>query len=161
MNLVLFYIFGSVLVLLAGAVVLSRNPVYSAGYLVAALFLQAGIFAILGATFLAAIQVLVYAGAIMVLFLFVVMLIRLREEDLYRPRPGPIALAGAVVLFGEIALAIAHAGPPAVVRGVATGSIKDVGAALYIGYAIPLEVLSLLLLAAMVGAVSLARRRPT
>lgn len=160
MDLVLFYTFGSLILLLALFVVLARNPVYSAGYLVLALLLQAGIFAILGATFLAVIQVLIYAGAVMVLFIFVVMLIRLREEDLYRPRLGPIPTVGALVLFGEIAWVIYASRGLSEPAGSGVGSVAEIGREIFGTYAVPLEVLSLLLLAAIVGAVTLGRRRP-
>ena len=160
MHPILFYTFGGLILLLTASTVLSRNPVYSAGYLVAALFLQAGIYAVLGATFLAAIQILVYAGAIMVLFLFVVMLIPLREDDLRRPALGKVALIGGVILLGEIIWAISTAGSPAASPAPGGGSVEVVGRAIFESHFVSLEVLSLLLLAAIVGAVTLARRRP-
>ena len=155
----LFYTFGAAVLLLCLLVVFSRNPVYSAGFLVATLFLQAGIFALLGATFLAAIQILIYAGAIMVLFLFVVMLIPLGKEALERPRLRPVPLLGAVILLGEIVWAIEEIGTIAIAKGGLPGSVQAIGRAIFRDFAVPLEVLSLLLLAAIVGAVTLARGR--
>ncbi len=161
MQIVLFYTLGVLAVLLCGAVVLQRNPVYSAMALVAALFLQAGLYAILGATFLAVVQVLVYAGAIMVLFLFVVMMVHIRDEDLERPRLRPVPIIGGAILLMEIAWVIYTSEPaPAEPIGRAyIGGAHEVGVALLRDWAVPFEILSLLLLAAIVGAVTLGRRR--
>lgn len=158
MSLFLFYVTGAIIVLLCLGVILLRNPVTSAGLLVAALFLQGGLFAILGATFLAAVQVLIYAGAVMVLFLFVIMMIGVRGEDLERPRPGPVIIGGAVIVFLEIVWVIRGADlPPA--GAPLHGSVEVIGMSLLEQWAVAFEILSVLLLAAIVGAVALGRRR--
>ena len=128
---------------------------------------MAGIFLLLGAEFLAAVQVIVYAGAILIFYLFVLMLLDLPGE-VARPRFGPhwplAAVAGlsfaALAWVGRLGAGLA----PAAVRteveaGPARGSLAEMGAALFGPYALPFEIASLVLLVAIVGAVVLARRR--
>ena len=139
---------------------------------VLALFLHvAAIFLLLGAEFLAAVQVIVYAGAILVFYLFVLMLLDLPGEEA-RPRFGahwPFAAAGglgfvALTWFAQIAtpnaarIGVATQAPMAA-DGPPLGSLSDVGMALFGPFALPFEMTSLILLAAIVGAVVLARRR--
>jgi NADH-quinone oxidoreductase subunit J len=147
-----------------------RNPLASALWLVLTLFALAGLFVILDAQFLAALQVLVYAGAIMVLFLFVIMLLNLG-------RAAPLDMKGgfgklvATLLAGGLALqliTVANVGPPEAIRMPPgsmealqreEGLIAVVGRSLYGEYLVPFEITSLLLLAAIIGAVILAKRR--
>jgi len=145
-------------------VVTRRNPVHSAVYLVLAFLSMAGIFVLLEAEFVAAVQVLVYAGGIMVLFLFVVLLVGLHRLE------GPVrtwqALAGVgatalVVLMvqsavGDWQMEIAANGD---VLREGGGNLQAVGRLLYTTYLLPFELASILLLVAMVGAVVLALRR--
>jgi len=140
----------------------SRSPVTSAMFLVLALVGLAGLFALLHAFFLAAIQVLVYAGAVMVLFLFVIMLLDLREEE--RRRINRFALATGVLLaggFGGVLLAALNSAPaeplpPPTLEAHAA----DLGRLLFTRYLLPFEMLSVLLLVAMVGVILLSRKEP-
>jgi len=155
----------SVLAVVSAIVVIShRNPVISAIALATNLISIAGFYLLLQAQFIALLQVLVYAGAIMVLILFVVMLLNLQEEQRMAISRGLIqrvltiaAAAAFVVLMGGLAL---RAGPremPPAPEGF--GSVVSVGMELFGRFFYPFEVISLLLIAAMTGAVLLAKRR--
>lgn len=161
------------LALLAGgaavAMVFQRNPVYSALFLILALFAQGGLYILLHAQFIAAVHIIVYAGAIMVLFLFVIMLLDLQREDrppieLSRPR----VLCGlllAMALFAELVyglgprILLGPSGPYSPETLQALGNTQAVGRVLFTDYLVPFELTSLILLAAMVGAVVLAKRK--
>jgi NADH-quinone oxidoreductase subunit J len=142
-----------------------RNPVHSMLWVLALFLHVAGIFLLLGAEFLAAVQVIVYAGAILIFYLFVVMLLDLPTEEA-RPRFGahwPFA-AGVGISFAALAwLAraemLAPAAPARAAEDPPLGSLSEIGVALFGPFALPFEIASLLLLAAIVGAVVLARRR--
>jgi NADH-quinone oxidoreductase subunit J len=134
----------------------------------------AGIFLLLSAEFLAAVQVIVYAGAILIFYLFVVMLLDLPDEEA-GPRFGkhwPFAAAVGLCFaslswlaqsnpLDPFAVAFAPAAQSGAVEGTPQGSLAEVGMALFGPFALPFEIASLVLLAAIVGAVVLARRRPT
>jgi NADH-quinone oxidoreductase subunit J len=166
----LFWIFAGAAIVSAMLCVTRPNPVVSALWLVVTLFSLAGLFVILDAQFLAVLQVLVYAGAIMVLFLFVIMLLNLGRSEApeRRSRPG-IALAVAVGgAFLTLLAAIWSARPPEAVKmpegtmsalQSAQGAVGVVAEPLYRTYLIPFELTSILLLAAIVGAVVLAKKR--
>jgi NADH-quinone oxidoreductase subunit J len=161
---VLFFVFAVPLVATAIGVLLSRNPVYAAMNLVAAFFFMAGIYVLLTAHLIAFMQVLVYAGAVMVLFLFVIMLLSLGDEHLV-PEPSKramqwVGVAGAVALASVIAVAISRVGggDAAAVDG-AFGTVKAVGRVLFTEFLLPFEATSLLLLVAIVGAVVVAKER--
>lgn len=168
MGAFLFYAFAGIAVAAAVFMVTQKNPVYSAIYLVLTLAAVAGLFILLNAQFLAAIQVAVYAGAIVVLFLFVIMLLNLRGADLIEVRPPGLTAVGGLavlILLGELAL-VAGVGrltgklgefPPE--RLEAVGNTQAIGRALFTKFVLPFEIVSLLLLAAIVGAVALDRRR--
>lgn len=159
----------SAVMVLAGAfgVILSRNPVHSALFLVMTLFGVAVLFVVQDAQFLAAVQVIVYAGAIVVLFLFVIMLIGVdRVESLSRdPLPGQRvsgALVGVLAL-AEVLLLTRVSWPVGAksVAGVASGTgsnVAKLGRSVFTTYLLPFEVTSILLVVAVVGAVVLARR---
>jgi NADH-quinone oxidoreductase subunit J len=159
-----FYLF-AVLTLLCGALVIanpfSRNPVTSAMFLVLTIVSMAGLFIQLHAYFLAAVQVLVYAGAVMVLFVFVIMLLDLREEE-RRKIKGVMATLGVVavamiawIMIRTIKNASVDSGlnPP-----LADGSATVLGQRLFHDFSLPFEVLSLLLLVAMMGTVLLSKK---
>jgi NADH-quinone oxidoreductase subunit J len=156
-----FFIF-SVLTLLCGVlVIVNRNPVTAAMSLVLCIISLAGLFVLLNAYFLAAVQVLVYAGAVMVLFLFVIMLLDLKEEALRRAKlaravTGFVAVAG---LVGVVLQTIWAAKPS---KGLAAptlvGATPDLGKLLFTKYLLPFEILSLLLLVAMIGAILLSKK---
>ena len=138
-------------------VITRRNAVHALLYLIVSLLAVAVVMLLLGAVFVAALEVIIYAGAIMVLFVFVVMLIG-PEDVVLRPRAwiGP-ALLGAILL-GELVWVLAR-GPPAAAQSTAEISPKQVGIALFGPYVLGTEVAAFLLLAGLVGAYHLGRRR--
>ena len=162
---VMFVVFAVPLVLCALGVVLSKSPVYAAMNLVAAFFFMAGIYVLLTAHLIAFMQVLVYAGAVMVLFLFVIMLISLGDEHLFPSRKTGmqyLGVLGAVALFSVIVAAIGRATaqlPPMRDPGPTFGTVKAVGQVLFTDFLLPFEATSLLLLVAIVGAVVVAKER--
>jgi NADH-quinone oxidoreductase subunit J len=164
------FIVGAALIL-GGAfgLVLSRNPVHAALLLVTTLFGVAVLFIEQGANFLAAVQVIVYAGAIVVLFLFVIMFLgvdrleNLAEEPLPAQRPVAIALAivglgGLVALGVEGHWAVGARTVVAPARGQSGGDVAALGRAIFTTYLFPFEVTAALLVIAVVGAVVLSRR---
>ena len=172
MEAVIFIILSTLTVISALAVVTAKSPISSAVALVGSFFCLAGVYAILGAHFVAVIQVLVYAGAIMVLFIFVIMLLQLRdEEESSWSEYGGRIIAGMVVsilLGGGIVLALAHVGTASLGHPDADfGTIRQVGMLLFgdpetgaIGrFLLPFEAVSALLTVGVVGAVVLAKRR--
>lgn len=162
---VLFWAFGGLAVGMALMVIVLRNPVHCAVALIANLFCLAALFAMLDAHFLAAIQVLVYAGAIMVLFLFVIMLLNLTPAELGRPRQTATKIAGSILLawvgFKLVTMTIGLHGAGAGFAPAAAGygSVESVGRLLFGPYLLPFEVASILLLAAILGAVAIAKKR--
>ena len=159
-----FYLF-AFLTLLCGVLVIAnpftRNPVTSAMFLVLTIVSMAGLFIQLHAFFLAAVQVLVYAGAVMVLFVFVIMLLDLKEEERRRVKAAMAGLGVAAVAM--IALAIIRTIKQSAVgfnlnKPEIEGSTIEIGQKLFTQFALPFEILSLLLLVAMIGTVLLSRR---
>jgi NADH-quinone oxidoreductase subunit J len=163
---VFFYAFGGLSIFGAVAMLLQmRNLVAGAMSLVVTMVSLAGIYVLLGAHLIAALQIMVYAGAILVLFLFVIMLLNLRTDDFAPVRPGQravklagVALAIAIGLFVADSLRGSFVSAPAEVPE-GFGGFRDVGLQLFTVYAVPVEVAGLLLLAAIVGAVILAKRK--
>jgi NADH-quinone oxidoreductase subunit J len=166
---ILFYVFGALAVVAALGVVLLRNPMYGAISLLVTFLAVAVLFLLRHAEFLAVVQVFVYGGGIMVLFLFVIMLVnlhRLAEARTYWAQ-SPAALVLALVLLAGFAYLFAHVafGPayaqPEVFQSVAgspLGNSQAVAWSLYRDYLLPFEVASIFLLVAMIGAVVLGRR---
>ena len=164
----LFYVFGAIAVVASLLVIAQRNPIYSVLLLVASFGALSGLYVLLDAPFVAAIQIIIYAGAIMVLFLFVVMLLNAPHEDteyderrglLVRPGPMRVGALLAVALVVELVWALTRAGPrPAGFPADRVSSVAAIGRALFTDYAFPFEVTSVLILVAMIGAVVLARR---
>jgi NADH-quinone oxidoreductase subunit J len=160
----LFILFGAMAIGCALAVVAQRNPLYSAISLIGVFISLACLYVMLAAPFIAAVQVVVYAGAIMVLVVFVIMLLNVEEEEHRRARlkflvPAAVALAG--VLIAEVAFILvsveeARVMPSSSVSDV--GLTSSIGAALFTKYLLPFEITSILLLMAIVGAMTLARR---
>jgi NADH-quinone oxidoreductase subunit J len=147
-----------------------RNPIYSVLLLIASFGALSGLYVLLDAPFAAVIQIIVYAGAIMVLFLFVVMLLNAPHEDtdyderthpLLRPGPMRFGAALAVVLIVELVWALSKGHESGAFAGGSTSSVAAIGRSLFTTYAFPFEVTSILILVAMVGAVVLARRDPS
>lgn len=161
-----FYAFGATAVVMMLLVILLNNPVASALSLVMALFCLSGLYILLEAPFVAVLQVLVYAGAVMVLFVFVIMLLKLRPEDLQQDRVT-IGKAGVVLLGVPFVGFLIHKFLSVPVESsfkpVAAnfGSPKEVGTLMFTKYLIPFEVVSILLLVAIIGVIVLAYRSPT
>jgi NADH-quinone oxidoreductase subunit J len=166
---ILFYVFSATLVGAALGVVFARNTVHSAMFLVLAFFTSSGIWLLMGAEFLAIVLVLVYVGAVMVLFLFVVMMLDINVAQMREgfTRYAPLGALIAIIMSVEIAYvvwyrhlglgAIAHA--PAVAADVS--NTRSLGAVLYTEYAYPFQLAAVLLLLAIVAAITLTmRRRP-
>ncbi len=172
LNTVLFYVFGALAVGASLAVIGQRNPIYSVLLLIASFAALSGLYILLDAPFAAVTQIIVYAGAIMVLFLFVVMLLNVPREDAAEwdrshplNKPGARRLGGAlaVLLLGELVWAVwrVSAVPDVGLNSINPGQVSSVaaiGRSIFTDYAFPFEVTSILILAAMVGAVILARR---
>jgi NADH-quinone oxidoreductase subunit J len=165
-ELVLFFVFAVAILLSAGLVIFSKNPINSAMSLVASFFFLAGIYVLLWAHTIAALQVLVYAGAIMVLFLFVIMLLNLGEAELGSQRLTLSRIAGglaALGIFAALALAISRApelaGNMDATRMAGFGTLRTVGQELYTRWLFPFEAVSLLLLVSMVGAVVVSKSK--
>ena len=164
MQALVFYLFSSVAVVSSVLMITSRRAVVSAMNLVLVMFCLAGLFAQLEAHLIAALQVLVYAGAIMVLFLFVIMLLNLREKTGARAlHSAPVQVAGVVVLSAFLAPIVAgyDAAKAPAAKSVAEsfGTTAAVGEILFTKYLLPFEIASVLLLAALVGAVVLTKTR--
>ena len=168
MGALLFLVIAVLMVVAALTVVLHPNPVKSALALVVTLFLLAVVFVLLEAHMIAALQIIVYAGAIMVLFLFVIMLLNLQADDPERGRRLTVlhglAWAGGALLALELALLVR--GAPIGAVGAAPpgyGGAASVARTLYTDFLLPFELTSILLLVAVVGAVVLAQkqRKPT
>ena len=167
--MVLFYLFAGIAVVASLLVIAQRNPIYSVLFLIASFGALSALYVLLEAPFVAMIQIIVYAGAIMVLFLFVVMLLNAphedTEEDLERgrlPAPGRVRAFGALLalaLVGQLIwVVLGSRRAPVAFAGEAVSSVAAIGRVLFTEYAFPFEVTSVLILVALVGAVVLARR---
>lgn len=162
MYALLFFVFAAVAVGFGINLLIQRHPIYSAISLIGVMASLASLYLLLGAEFLAAVQVIVYAGAIMVLFVFVIMLLNAGEETpsrksvIVRHLGAPLA----VLLLGLLTSLLYRIYPPdTVVRfGDFPGQTADIGRRLFLYYMLPFEVVSILILVAIVGAVTLARK---
>lgn len=163
----LFWLFAAGTIVSAVGVIFMRNPVVSAMSLVASFFFLAGIYVLLWAHTIAVLQVLVYAGAIMVLFLFVIMLLSLTDTGpITRLSPSRIAGGAAtVVMLGGLVRVFLNRKPVELTwvsdpNHLATfGTLRELGAEMYTRWLFPFEAVSLLLLVAIVGAVVVAKSR--
>lgn len=159
-----FYTLTTLMIASALGVVLARKPVYAVMSLVATLFGMAALFVLLGAFFVAAIQILVYAGAILVLFLFVVMLLDLSDEDVASKRVWTMRIIGFIFggLFLSKLLIALHNLPQApleISSVMRYGTAAEIGKLLFTVYWLPFELSSVLVLVGIVGAVVLAKRK--
>ena len=158
----LFFVFAAAAVGFGVNLLVLRHPIYSAISLIGVMASLASLYLMLGAEFLAAVQVIVYAGAIMVLFVFVIMLLNAGEETrtnksvLVKSLGAPLA----IMLLGLLTSLLYRIFPPeAEVRfGDFPGQTADIGRRLYLYYMLPFEVVSILILVAIVGAVVLAKK---
>jgi NADH-quinone oxidoreductase subunit J len=171
LDAIVFYALAALILGFGVLVITARNTVHAVLFLVANLVCVAVLYLSLAAEFLAVIQVLVYVGGIVVLYLFVVMLVNLRgmpEAQIDPRRQSRLGFLVAAALLAEItAIVVYSAARPAPVAAVAAaaaaaplGNTEQVGLLLYTKYLIPFEVASMLLLVAMIGAIMLARKEP-
>jgi NADH-quinone oxidoreductase subunit J len=166
----LFYLFAGAAVLGALLVVVQKNPVYSVLALIGSFFGLSGLYVLLEAPFVAVVQIIIYAGAIMVLFLFTVMLLNVPREDaaewdrahpLYRPMA--VRIGGALALLLALELGWALSRTPglggSMTERPAVSSVAELGRVLFTDYMFAFEVTSILIIVAMVGAVILAKKK--
>ena len=165
MESLFFYAFAAIAVISAILLVSFRNPVYSALSLVATLFALAGLFVLLQAYFLAAVQIIVYAGAIMVLFLFVIMLLNLGHSDALEFTAGRYRKASVVLLSALLVVYLgfsisghsgAHRAPED--ADLFAQNVPYIGKLLYTDFFLPFEIVSMVLLVALVGVMVLVKR---
>jgi NADH-quinone oxidoreductase subunit J len=167
METLLFWLLAVIALLAAASMIIQRNPVHSALFLIITLLSLAGLFLLLSAYFLAVIQVIVYAGAIMVLFLFVIMLLDIRRIEV---APSRVKLQKSLgILLGVIflleTLLILRSGVISDMAAVAPppppdfGTAVALGRALFASYFFPLQLAAVLLFIALIGAVVLSKRR--
>ena len=158
---ILFYVFAALALLCGSLVILNRNPVNSAMFLVLTIASLAGLFVLLNAFFLAAIQILVYAGAVMVLFLFVIMLLDLKKEQRRKIKTygliGGLISVGAIVAIFLRALFVVKPGAN-LDAPTAIGDTITLGKILFTKFLLPFEIVSVLLLVAMVGVILLSKK---
>jgi NADH-quinone oxidoreductase subunit J len=169
MELVLFIALGAIAIIAALGVIVAKKAIYSALFLLVNFGSLAGLYLLLNAQFLAAAQVIVYAGAIVVLFLFVTMLLGEGEETANLKSQitrNYLAIALAVVLFVEVGYVVVSAtltgtqgsDTPEAIAGM--GNVQAIGKLLFTDYLLPFELAAVLLLIGIVGAVVLARKKP-
>jgi NADH-quinone oxidoreductase subunit J len=167
METYLFYAQAALVVIFATMTVSARNPVRSAVYLISALLGIAGLFLLMEAEFVAAVQVLVYVGGIMVLFLFVIMLVSVREavRQAFLNRQWKTSIVVGIVLAAQLLFLLVTGArifevesDPSVIVPSTTMNTESVGTVLYTTYLLPFEIASVLLLVAIVGAVVLAKK---
>lgn len=160
-NQAIFIYFAFVIIISAILMITRRNPVHSVLFMLLLFFHIAGIFVLLNAEFLAAVQLIVYAGAILILYLFVVMLLNIDREST-APRANkywPWGAAFGLIIFAEICLLVARGSFPASEgRSMSTVGVKELGMELYGKYLVPFEIASVILLVGLVGAVMLAKK---
>lgn len=166
---IIFYVFAAILIGSTTLVVTLRNPVFCALALVLAFFTSAGIWILLEAEFLALTLILVYVGAVMVLFLFVVMMLDINLTVLREgfTRYLPLGLVVAIILVAELAMIVGpeqfglEAMPAPVKHAEGYSNTKEIGSVLYTDYLYPFEIAAVILVVAIVAAISLTLRRRT
>ena len=165
----LFYFLAFVTIISALLVVFSKNPVHSVLYLILTFFSISGQYILLNAQFLAVVNIIVYAGAIMVLFLFVIMFLNMRTAaEEARKRNALIQIAGVIsgslllLVIGSafVKVDISKHAAPAKELNTQIGMVENLGIELFTNFLVPFELASVLFIAAMVGAVLLAKREP-
>ena len=163
MNPFLFYFFAFLMLVFGAAVILNRNPIASALSLVICFMGLSALFMSLDAFFIGIIQVLVYAGAVMVLFLFIIMLLDLRAEQLRKI--NYVAVAGgsavAIAFFVQICLVVRQltaAQQPFPALTARTDDVHNIGAALFTNFNLPFQIIGVLVLVATIGVVVLSKR---
>ena len=169
-ELISFYLLGGGAVLASAAMLLppmGRNPIHSAISLIVSLFFLAGLYALLSAHMLSVLQIIVYAGAVMVLFTFVIMLLNLSPDELKETHITPSRIVAGILalfVFGKLMTTIQLTTAAAQAVDLSDpiyakfGSVPEVGRMMYTSFLVPFELISVLLLVAAVGAVVLAKR---
>ena len=166
---ILFYLFSATLITASLGVVLARNSVHSAMFLVLAFFTSSGLWLLLGAEFLAIVLVLVYVGAVMVLFLFVVMMLDVNVAQMREgfTRYAPLGALIALIVIAEICYVVWHPSLKLDMLGLTSdvaasaSNTRNLGLVLYTKYAYPFQLAAVLLLLAIVAAITLTmRQRP-
>jgi len=164
-NLILFYFFAGLAVLGGVLVVTMRNAVHSAVFLITSLLATAGLYLTLNAEFLFVVQIILYVGGIMVLFVFVIMLVNL-DVALHQVQfnrqtwvAGLLSFALLAELLAAFALSRSSSGAPSVPAVTVEGNTEQIGRLLFQNYVIPFEIASILLLVALVGAVVMGKKR--
>lgn len=169
MSVALFYFLSFLALLGAVMVVFSKNPVHSVLYLILTFFSLSGHYVLLNAQFLAAVNIIVYAGAIMVLFLFVIMFLNMKgkESESMAPILGRLAAVVAGGLLLVIMAGVVHSTEQAAEQSVnlvgyqsTTGLVESLGMVLFTDYLVPFELASVLFMVAIVGAVLIGKREP-
>ncbi len=156
---ILFYMFSALALLCGVFVILGRNPVNSAMFLVLTMISLASLFILLHAFFLAAVQVIVYAGAVLVLFVFVIMLLDLKDEQRRKIKTlGAVLGAASVLAIGFTFWRSLSQGALPASPVVNEGGTLELGRILFTSYTLPFEILSVLLLVAMVGVILLSKK---
>ncbi|MFQ5781096.1 MAG: NADH-quinone oxidoreductase subunit J [Nitrospiria bacterium] len=165
-----FFYFASLTIVSSILTVGLRSPVYCTLALLSTLLHVAGLFVLLHAEFIAAIQIIVYAGAVLVLYLFVLMLLNLKTSETFFHKQIWIALFFVVVIFGEILLGLfkspifkspmINKGAAALATSPSIGNTAAIGLSLFNEYLLPFEVVGVILLGAVIGAMVLAKKIP-
>lgn len=167
LDVILFFVFGSIAAVTAVIMITRRNAVISALFLILNFASLAGLYLTLNAQFIAVTQIIVYAGAIMVLFLFVLMLLRPENEQKIleaNPKTKIFAMFVAFVVFAQLVYVIFFARPSQnisknLANSVKAGTIESIGRELFTNYVVPFEAAGFLLLAATIGAIVLAKKK--
>ncbi|MDX2189025.1 MAG: NADH-quinone oxidoreductase subunit J [Bacteroidota bacterium] len=159
----LFFFLSFLVILLALLVVFSKNPIHSVIYLILTFFAIAGHYIMLNAQFLAVVHIIVYAGAIMVLFLFVIMFLNLNAET--EPQKSNLVKFAGIISGGSLFLIMIAAlrnmyGATNQTPNLELGLIKNLGQVLFRDFLLPFELVSILFLAALIGAVVLGKKEP-
>lgn len=167
METLLFWLLAAVALIASGSMIIQRNPVYSALFLIVTLLCLAGLFLLLSAPFLAVIQIIVYAGAIMVLFLFVIMLLDIRRTEATISRvklQKSLGLLLVIVFLVETAMVMRSGAVKQMAAATITspdphfGTAYALGHAFFANYVLPLELAAVLLFVAIIGAIVLSKR---
>ena len=162
MMILLFFVLSVICVGSVLGMIISKNQAYSALFLVLAFSCLGGLFGILGAPFMAVVQIIIYAGAIMVLFIFVIMMINLRKGISPERKKWTLAVSAviSVVLLAELFFAVLGTPPMPYTAVSSSGtSPTDIGRLLFTKYLYPFEITSVLIIAALVGAIVLVKKR--
>lgn len=167
LEVILFFIFGFVAAIAAVMMITRNNPVIAALYLILNMASLAGLYLTLNAQFIAVAQVIVYAGAIMVLFLFVIMLLRPENEKKFlesNPKIKIFAFIVAGFVFVQLIYIIFFSAPSKILKknldaSIQSGTIEAIGSELFRNYVLPFEAAGFLLLAATIGAILLAKKK--